>query len=376
MRDLDVDLGLSRSRSLNLRPRPNSINIGHGATHVKDRRITLADRGTTEEPDMLPLRHVDSETNITSDIDFLRAKEEEEKQRHKHHKRLSTGPRQVKRASLPSISLPSPKNLLTGRFGDVFRKFESNHGHNEHGAPRSRRPSASREPLSTLTPIAGSEATDLSDDRQAWDDTEELSPEMRRELEKRHLEAEERRVATAAAEYRRRIMEKGGGREGARAMAIQNKVRSLLKENEKPASRLAEGYGRFADSESLPQARRFEASSTPASVVPGLPHAATEPSMEMKSLLAPSSKVSASTLERPLPSRPVAPPKPQILRTGGTRADSVSNTGPETVADAIGLPDDWEVQFNKKYPNLSGLDMVEREIEVQRPNARVRTKEV
>jgi AP2-associated kinase len=95
-----------------------------------------------------------------------------------------------------------------------------------------------------LTPIAGSVATDLSDDRHEFDEIEDVSPEMRRELEKRKLEAEERRVATAAAEYRKRVAERGGegGRESARASSIQNKVQSLLKENEKPPTKTAAGY--------------------------------------------------------------------------------------------------------------------------------------
>jgi AP2-associated kinase len=66
-------------------------------------------------------------------------------------------------------------------------------------------------------------------------DRDDISPEMRRELERRRLSQEEKRVASAAAEYRRRVAEKGdGGRsasDGPRSRTIQNKVQSLLGES-------------------------------------------------------------------------------------------------------------------------------------------------
>jgi AP2-associated kinase len=82
---------------------------------------------------------------------------------------------------------------------------------------------------------------------------------MRRELERRRLSQEEKRVASAAAEYRLRVAERGnggralGGREGTKAPVILNKVQSLLQENNKPSPKTASGYGRFTGSVSTLQ---------------------------------------------------------------------------------------------------------------------------
>jgi AP2-associated kinase len=90
--------GVSRSRSLNFRRRPASVNIGSGPTHVKDKEIKHLDYEATfssAEPDLPGSTHADSATNITSDVDFLKAREEEEKERKSHHRRLGSGSRHM-----------------------------------------------------------------------------------------------------------------------------------------------------------------------------------------------------------------------------------------------------------------------------------------
>ena len=110
-----------------------------------------------------------------------------------------------------------------------------------------------------LTPIAGSEATDgRSDDGQVLEETEEMPPEMRRELERRRLSQEEKRVSQAAAAYKQRVATSGGAAGGAgpngRAMAIQTKVQALLDETGKVSpTRTAAGYGHFTDETKKPQ---------------------------------------------------------------------------------------------------------------------------
>ena len=367
MKDLDADLGLSRSRSLNLRPRPVSVNVTDRPTHVNDRKINKIQYGSSAEKDRSIVENVDCDVNINSDIEFLKAKEEEERQRHKHHRRLGSGSKHLKRSSLPSVAVIGTRNLLTGRFGDVFRKFE----HNQQNSSIPRTPSPSREPFNVLTPIAGSEATDLSDDRFMSEETDDLSPEMRREIEKRKLDAEERRVEAATAEYRRRVNQRGGGGgssspyNATKATSMQNRGQSLLKENDRPATRTAEGYGRF----------------TNATAIPSLQHAATDPVSEQdnsKSLpqithqsaviTIPSGapqRSSTQPLAQPQPQqqpqpRPQAPPKPQILRTGGGRPSATAASTAQPASPNSN--DDWEAQFSKRYPSLSGLEMVETEI--------------
>ncbi|KAJ9608436.1 Ark- serine/threonine protein kinase [Cladophialophora chaetospira] len=373
----ELDSGVSRSRSLNLRNRPASVNIGARPTHIKDKEIKSLDYETTfksAEPDLAPLVHVESATNITSDVDFLKAREEEEKERRHHHRRLGSGPKHLKRASLPSIvpNIAGTTKLLAGKFGDAFKMFENNSDSNHH---RKRSDSPSRDPINVLTPIAGSEATDLSDDRHPWDDMEDHSPEVRREMEKKKLEAEERRVAQAAAEYRQRLASRGGGAVGGgsvgRSATIQHKMQSLLNENSRPAQKTATGYGQYTEppaTQSHPDDRR----STQSSAAPplrssthGVPEVVTS---------APASSIDLARVDS-RGQKPTAPPKPKVLRTTGAGEPSAALSS-EANASPGGLDEDWEANFQKKYPSLAGIEMVETSIDGPKTATTVRTSEV
>ncbi len=80
------------------------------------------------------------------------------------------------------------KNILTGKFGDAFKRFETSTG----GPPPPRTPSPLKDlERRDLTPIEGSEATDgRSDDGQMPGDLDNVTPEMRREQEARMLAQE------------------------------------------------------------------------------------------------------------------------------------------------------------------------------------------
>ncbi|KIW15991.1 hypothetical protein PV08_06042 [Exophiala spinifera] len=363
----DLNSSVSRSRSLNFRNRPVSVNIGARPTHIKDKEITRLDYETTfasAEPEMPPLTHSESATNIASDVDFLKAREEEEKERKQHHKRLGSGTRHIKRSSLPSMGIAGTTKLLAGKFGDAFKMFE---GNNDSHHQRQRSDSPSRDALNMLTPIAGSEATDLSNDREPFDETEDLSPEMKRELEKRKLEAEERRVANAAAEYRQRVAARGGNSQPGgtiKAASIQNRVKSLLNEHDRPAQKTATGYGRYTDSatslqDRLDVKRLSDASSIegPARVERHPPHAMSTPT---------------STTDLARTQRPTAPPKPKVLRS--TVPDALPTASEGSVATHV--DEDWEANFSKRYPSLAGLEMVETSITGPKPSVAVRTKEI
>lgn len=372
----DFDSGMSRSRSLNFRRRPASVNIGSMPTHNKDKEIMPLDYEATfssAEPEPM---HSASATNITSDVGFLKAREEEEKERRSHHRRLGSGSRHMKRASLPSIGITGTTKLLAGKFGDAFKMFESNES-NHH---RQRSDSPSRDPINILTPIAGSEATDLSDDRHPFDETEDLSPEMRRELEKRKLEAEEQRVANAAAEYRQRVAARGGGSAAtgraasSKASSIQRRMNSLLSENEKPAQKTASGYGRFTESP-VPQ-DRLDERPPPQPARNIAPQSTTGSERYGASKGVPTSASAGDltlTSTDPRPQRPAAPPKPKVLRTAMGDSNSTT-TNEETVVGHV--DEDWEASFSKRYPSLAGLEMVETAIDGPKSMATVRTKEV
>ena len=373
----ELNSGVSRSRSLNFRNRPASVNIGARPTHIKDKEIKSLDYETTfisAEPDSVPLTHVESANNITSDIDFLKAREEEEKERKHHHRRLGSGPKHLKRASLPSIvpNIAGTTKLLAGKFGDAFKMFESNNDSNHH---RKRSDSPSRDPINILTPIAGSEATDLSDDRHPWDDMEDQSPEVRREMEKRKLEAEERRVAQAAAEYRQRLAARGGGAAGSgvgRSSTIQHRMKSLLNEDSRPAQKSAMGYGHFTESPVPQQPLADERRSSQPPVAPnaqfsthGIPEVVAS---------APASSTDLTRIDS-RGQKPMAPPKPKVLRTGGAGESSIV-TSSEANASPATLDEDWEAKFNTKYPSLAGIEMVETSIGSPKTTTTVRTKEV
>ena len=333
-------------------------------------------------------------TKINSDVDFLKAMEEDDTAARRKDKRLSSGSRHGKRTSLPTISLSGTKSLLAGRFGDAFRRFESNQTHEPDPGVLDR---------DSLTPIASSEATEGRIDDLALDhEVEEAPPEVRRELERRRLSEEERRVAEAGAAYKQRVASAGVGaggparpRDYTRAKSIQNKVQALLDESSKASpTKTAAGYGRYTTSPppadgpaapppepSGPVARKPLAAPTVATDLP--PRAVAAP---------PASAPPVGPSERALPlaPRPNPAPKPRALRAGGaaspraasprapaSAAAAAAHPQPQLVAATSAPPaehdapraEDWEASFSRRYPSLSGLEMVETEIDKGVPTA-------
>lgn len=404
----DLDSTINRSRSTNSRQRPSSVHIESKMNFFKGRDPSRGDSsvedqsGRSFDPEHLPsdlTGNSDFGTEpikINSNVEFLRAMEEEVPTKRKE-KRMSGGSRHVKRASMPAISLSSTKSLLAGRFGDAFRRFETNTSTSDQ-QPLSASPDRGRE----LTPIAGSEATDgRSDDGYAMEETEQIPPEMRRELERRRLSQEEKRVSDAAAAYRQRFTGNDGGNRGTpggnnRATSIQSKVKSLLDETGRTSPVKSGGaYSRHIESLSLVQAGQRQDSNSPRSssqqISRGPPsngpvttnthppfqkpitNARQHPSATPSERIHPGSI--APPAERLIP-RPTAPPKPQALRTGERQAPSpakpvsfarkpVAQQSSSVVDNALlaNEADSWETNFSKKYPSLSGLEMVETEID-------------
>ena len=388
---MEFDDALTRSKSANSKPRPSSAYVTPRPDTYSDRDNTRAsfDSGPRRQfdedgylrPSQLGNREYDR-ANISSDIDFLRAKEEEEQNR-KREKRMSAGPKHAKKSSLSSLSIPG-KGIFSGRFGEAFRKFES-------GAPEDRKNhSPSPVERTQLTPIAGSEVTSMNDDARDLnddlDDRDDISPEMRRELERRRMSMEERRVAQAAAEYRARVAERGeggahmGGVERTRSTSIQNKVQAFLQDQQKPPPpKTAAGYGRYTEAE---PARQFETQ------LPERPHPATSrkpaPASHESRPHVPPKDVhavppSANHFTGRLVSRPEPPPKPKVLRTDTCQDSAAGHDDGQRYSIDRNQPttpkEDWERHFSRRYPSLSGLEMVETEIGLPKVPV-VRTKEV
>ncbi|KAL7269793.1 Ark- serine/threonine protein kinase [Rhizina undulata] len=421
----------NRSKSVNTKPRPNSTFIESNIDFLRDldsanNQGLSASSLPFQSAGLMIQQSITGQSinsqrseHIESNVDFLRAMETESDAAKPEKKATSGGfkGKHAKRASMPSISLPNAKSLLSGKFGDAFRRFERN---NTGGYDTSRTPSPDMD-RAIMPTITGSHTTsEIGDD---WEvSSQDVPPEMKRELEKRRLSQEEKRVAAAAAEYKRQVADRVPG-EGAagkpsssrnRANSIQNKVKALLSENRAPAPKTAEGYGRYTDeiqqqrsgptnrsraivSSEKPNADVYTHSSLPNSRTVGYnrPGTATmdssrtnDPLNEIRPITStgPASKIvrkvpgsttvitsvsteqSISTATPTSSSRPNPPPKPNKLRTGGGNSTGPSQPSPSSslkpderdVGGANGSTDeDWQKNFAKRYPSLSGLEMVE-----------------
>jgi len=283
-----------------------------------------------------------------------------------------------KRSSLTSLS--GNKNILAGKFGDAFKRFEGSSPNNGR-IPSPERDMARRD----LTPIAGSEATDgRSDDGHFHDDEDRMTPEMRREMERLKLQEEEQRVEAAQAEYRKRV---AAGQRGppvppksiggvSRAVSIQNRVQSLLNEDQRPSNiqRTAQGYGKYTD---VP-----ETGNKPEKPLPGVPKkplTVAKTRVDPPQARGPSSTSSAPpALTSKPPAKPPAPKKPvhlNSLPTGQrpsspqkpTRAQTsteelIEFPGQQMVDMTAKEKDDYLQDFSKRFPSLGSIEMVEREI--------------
>ncbi|KLU89365.1 NAK protein kinase [Magnaporthiopsis poae ATCC 64411] len=410
----------------NARPRPVSTHLESNLDYLRERereREWEQQRTITSprlmDPAASPGHGATEEPNIASNVDFLRTMEETESKRTAKH---------MKRSSLTALS--GTKNILAGKFGDAFKRFETN----TSGPPPARTPSPLKQMgRHELTPIAGSEATDgRSDDGQVLEETDDMTPEMRREIERRRLSMEEKRVAAAGAEYRQRIAlrDPTGGSSGmslpksiggvSRATSIQNKVQSLLDESAKSTAqipRTAQGYGHFTEPPSAASdenGRVDNVARKPLANIPRLTGQQQQPRSGGAGLAGNSGPPPvgnkpdhSATLARPVPlvpstsGRPAAPPKPVHLNknlTSGSRPASPPKPGylssninkplprgppgPQLVAPSLpGQPgldmtaqerDDYLSDFQKRFPSLTSIEMVERDIRAEASDGRSR----
>ncbi len=320
------------------------------------------------------------ETNIESNVAFLRAMEDEEGSR-RRDKRRSGESRHVKRSSMPSISLSGTKTLLAGRFGDAFRRFEGHAGGSSHSGPEAVDSHRGR----PLSPITMSERTgDRSDDddhERRPSTTGAMGAEARRELERQALAQEERRVEAAAEDYRRRLADRSDqsgvnhsrpSSSGLRSKAtsIQDSVRSVLGENHPPrAGRPGLEPSPERSSDIISPPARGDAAPRAPPAVPS--HVSAARPVAPSSVTGPSPNAMPITGRR-LASRPSAPPKPDKLRTGtgtvtGTgippRPGAAGVAAGPTASIAPATVEAWEASFSRRYPSLSQLEMVETDLD-------------
>jgi AP2-associated kinase len=432
--DLNSETTLSRTKSAQTRQRPSSVYLSSNLDFLRDQESTRKrtsleskrhSRQASQDRDNI------EDAPIGSDMDYLRNSEDNEGVGRKvsrkewgHKKRSSLGG-----------SISGAKNMFAGKFSDAFKRFEKDSGDERPVSKHEEAPTTPQnEEPRMLSPITGSETTPSrhSEIESALDETEDLQlpPDVRREIERRRLSQEEKRVAEAAAEYRARVAAQGTGcaPPPSRASTIQKRVQSLLDEGRQSpvARKTAEGYGRYTDSAQDAPPSPVKAQPPPLAKKPiAVPDASTFQYQKTRPQTANPSGPTPPALTASAPpgprvvSRPSVPPKSQALRTGQRTAQwpppqSTGNGDTEKplppkpsgglaallAKDLEGVPDypprgssaaaaqaanqvrgndsnavasvptnafdafdaDMEEDFSKRYPSLSGIEMVETEI--------------
>ena len=376
--ELDVEDSINRSRSVNVRTRPSSMHLESNPEHYQERKHNN-NRNSFTSPSSDPLTkastratsesvHGCGQGNVRSDIDFLRVIEDEEPV--KKRSKAVESRRSTKRSSLPA-SISNTKSILAGKFGDAFRKFESNNVGNRQNAPDNQ--ICGEEEI--LTSITGSVNTDVrTEDEVGMDETEDLMPEVRREFERMRMQQEEKRVTEAAAVYRQKLDDQKVNKKYSKinkASTIQDHVKTLLQDNGTSVSGNPNRKASLPlplDSSSGTSARESKPSEIPSNHIKDTSR--PKPHITGYRLTAKPSTASAPPVSRVLP-RPPAPPKPEALRSGsqvsllassGTKSAEFQPgppANPSAVKGGLEAAEDWEANFNKRYPNLSRLDMVE-----------------
>lgn len=362
----------TRSRSANAQLRQVSANVDAAMEDLPSERDSYRtdkynshNATNNESSDDEVLEKVESAT------DFLRSREVESSSRPKVRHRSSSASK--KRLSLPAISLSGTRNMLSGKFGDAFKRFESNT--NEEQPINDRLGDEDMLNRGPLSPVAGSVGKSSQGEEEAIDETEDLSPEFRRELERRRLSQEEKRVAAAAAEYRQRLQQGGAPSAGPRQVSsIQSRIQNYVDQSRSaaPPPRTAEGYGKFTDESNLaptPSDRPFIAKK---------PHNMPMPTKTLTAPAAiplPVAPRLASTLPlRTGSPRPNVAPKPQALRTGGPTvglARPPNGNSPLLQMSATEEEDDSVLAFTKKFPGLDNFDLVDMEFEDPAPRSKI-----
>lgn len=421
--DLGQANDISRTKSLSNRSRPSSMYVSSNMDFLKDqeqqrKRPSLEIRRHSRQPSQTRESEAE-EGNIEDDMDYLRNTE------HGDATRRSSKGHHKKRSSLGQIG-SNAKSVFSGRFGDAFKRFESN----EKQGPMTPEARELEEEPMLLSPITGSEATPSRHSEHEEED--ELPADVKREIERRKLIEEENRVAAAAEEYRHRVATQGTGNLApSRASTIQKRVQSLLDDGRRSPAlrRTAKGYGRYTEQDSVPQRPVPAPAQVPLysgfkpPIISQKPTAANSqssnnpyPKTRSPATSLPPTPASAPAEQAPLQrvvSRPSAPPKPKALRTGGSAqwppqqspdlekplpaepsglaallakdlegvpdypqgSSSDAQRQKQPRNDLIQLsptsPDDLD-SFSKRYPSLSGIEMVETEIGGERKVMRVR----
>lgn len=321
------DTSISRAKSAQMRTRPSSAYVSSNLDYLREQEASRK-RPQMQSRQSNGRRSQDRrKSSIDDDLELLKKAEEQ----NELPPRKSSG--HTKRSSLSGA-----KNKLAGRFGDALKLFERSGG-NESAIDDNDligdhdRAALGDDESALLSPIAGSKNTPsrYSD----MEETEDLPPDVRRELERQRLLHEEKRVEAAAAEYRARVADQGTGNvvstTPTKASTIQRRVQSLLDEASQnegslKVTRTAERYTNTAETATRSEPRTAKAAPPLSAKKPAdlnsYNQARTQERPESPTVAGPVPPASAPparsvSSQARVVSRPSVPPKSQALRTGG-----------------------------------------------------------
>ncbi|KAK3192245.1 Ark- serine/threonine protein kinase [Lecanicillium sp. MT-2017a] len=283
----------------------------------------------------------------------------------------------------------SPPALRDVNMGNTIKKFE-------HMDIAAREPIRTESPPKKLTreeliPVAETESSwvrrnSLQAEEQGFaeeQDPEDMTPEMRREMERLQLEEEERRVAAAQAEYRERVsaasqkpkpipgQKSSGG--PPRTSSIQNRVQAYLNDDQKESAvkRTAQGYGKYTDAATAAS----KATKEPPEVkrkpdLAGVTRTNSMPQVRKPEPMG-NTPPAASPAQAKAPAKPPAPKKPVHLNqlpTGGRAISPAKERQDREQLVAVDVPgqpaldwsskdkDDYLDDFSKRFPSLSAIE--------------------
>lgn len=289
------------------------------------------------------------------------------------------------------MTLPTPRVLNTHsrKFDDPVNQLDATSSHGSGIANRADSPSRFVGPPNPAAAINREPAADQS--VNALDDMNEdgSKPEIRRELERRKLEEEEKRVTAAQAEYRNCVSSSGRPVPGPKnvggpprtASTIQSRMQSLLNEEHRPVSiqRTAQGYGKYTDAPSECTNQKPPAATKRKSVgakpIAGAPSKAVNAINSNKSHVSKMAMLAPSTSPKPAGSKPPAPkkkpthlnsfpttghaesPVKQVLTAQSEQLIAIDLAGQPILEMSAKDKEDYIQDFTKRFPSLSSIEL-------------------
>ncbi|KAK2590725.1 Ark- serine/threonine protein kinase [Conoideocrella luteorostrata] len=372
----------------NVRPRPASTSFESSTLDfLREKELARPQKTSTPPMSQTSQRPQNPRSQLRVESKTSRAQVEDDMLIDIVDSGLMAQSKQVDLSKRMTVSTAPVPKKLPKRLGDAVSRFEGASRQDITDVTRPKQPQQDVTPSDPAPGYNSNPASDPSTNTLIDIDEDTKTPEMRRELERQKLEEEEKRVAAAQAEYRNRITSSGKPVPGPKnvsgpprtASTIQNRMQSLLNEEQKPTvvHRTAQGYGKYTDDPSTAPTQK---------VLPSIPRKpiGTKSRVDVPSNGTGSSTSTAPTVTssysapvsapKPIGPKPPAPKKkPTHLNSFPTGARPPSpikqawRAQPEYLV-AVDLPGqpalemssqekaDYIEDFTKRFPSLSSIE--------------------